>query len=438
MSLVVVSIVILLTAAGYLSAISLSLILVSRSALEERAAAMGRSDGVAWLLTHQDAVRLSVSLVRTGCRVAVFAFVLIRVVGGTGEDVTLEAKHLAIAGLITVFVLWFVTVVLASALARHTAAGLIAHALPLIRLLGTVLMPVTRLFAFVDEAVRRLSGANLREEDDEVQADLLRRIEDDEREGRIDQKAAEMLENLVEFNTTFVSEVMTPRTRIDGLQYTDELNDIRDFIAHVGHSRIPVYRENLDNVIGILYVKDLIPYLGVDPPRFRLEPILRQPIIVPETKPVSDLLRDFQRGEVHMAVVIDEYGGTAGLVTIEDVLEEIVGEIQDEHDTEDLEEPSIETIDEHASVVAGNFRIDELNERLGLDLPADDYDTVAGFMLATLGRVPATGESFNTEHARFTTLAASPTQIERVRIELLREGSTCEVAGVQTDDGEAP
>jgi len=434
MSLVLLAIVLLLTAAGYLSALSLSLILVSRSALEERAAALGRSESVIWLLAHQDAARLAVSLVRTGCRVAVFAFVLVHLAGGTGEGVILEPVHLVLAGLITICLLWLVTVVLASALARHAAAGLLAHGLPIIRLLGLMFMPLTRLFAFVDEAVRRLSGANLREEEDEVQADLLRRIEDDEREGRIDQQAAELLENIVEFNSTFVSEVMTPRTRIDGLEYTDELNDIRDFIAHVGHSRIPVYRGNLDSVIGILYVKDLIPYLGVNPPRFRLEPILRQPIIIPETKPVSDLLKDFQRGEVHMAVVIDEYGGTAGLVTIEDVLEEIVGEIQDEHDTEDLEDPSIETIDEHASVVAGNFRIDELNERLGLELPEDDYDTVAGFVLATLGRVPTAGESFDTEHARFTTLAASPTQIERVRVELLHAGNNGEAVPSQAEE----
>ncbi|MHC4710518.1 MAG: hemolysin family protein [Planctomycetota bacterium] len=230
-----------------------------------------------------------------------------------------------------------------------------------------------------------------------------------------------MLENVVEFTSTDVAEIMTPRTDIDGIELTNDLAAIRTFISEVGHSRIPVYKENLDHVIGILYVKDLIPYLGQDANNFTLEALLRQPIIVPETKPVRELLADFQKSEVHMAIVIDEYGGTEGLVTIEDVLEEIVGEIRDEHEPAGEEEPSLVSIDATHAEVDGRYHIDDLNERLGLRIPEDDdFDTVGGFVLAQLGHVPSEGEMFESHDARFTALATAPTHVQRVAIELLR------------------
>ena len=150
--------------------------------------------------------------------------------------------------------------------------------------------------------------------------------------------------------------------------------------------------------------------------------MLRRPIRIPETKPVGDLLRDFQQSEVHMAIVIDEYGGTAGLVTIEDVLEEIVGEIQDEHDSEDEEPLTLDEVFEGRWELDGRYHIDDLNEELELDLPEDeDYDTVAGFMLAKLGRVPEAGDSFDMHGCRFQVVSAAPTHIERVGIERLDE-----------------
>ncbi|MHC4381381.1 MAG: hemolysin family protein, partial [Planctomycetota bacterium] len=297
---------------------------------------------------------------------------------------------------------------------------LVARGLPIVRAMTWLCFPLTKAVSFIDEAVRRLSGANLREQE-EREAELLRSIEETQREGGLDEEAASMLENVVEFTSTDVAEIMTPRTDIDGIEVTDDLAAIRSFISEVGHSRIPVYKENLDHVIGILYVKDLIPYLGQDANNFTLETLLRQPIIVPETKPVRELLADFQKSEVHMAIVIDEYGGTEGLVTIEDVLEEIVGEIRDEHEPAGEEEPSLVSIDETHAEVDGRYHIDDLNERLGLRIPEDDdFDTVGGFVLAQLGHVPSEGETFESHDARFTALATAPTHVRRVAIELLR------------------
>jgi putative hemolysin len=408
-----------LVAATWLSAVKLALLQLSPAALTQHLEARGKGRAARWFSTRFDSAIFAVSLLRTVARIAFFALLVAETVELGSDQTTLVWTDLLIAGAIAVPLLWVFTTVLSAALARYAAPGIVAKGLPAIRFLTLVCLPLTTAVSFIDEAVRRLSGANLLAHD-EHEADLLRSIEETQREGGLDEEAASMLENVVEFTSTDVAEIMTPRTDIDGIELTSDLADIRSFIAEVGHSRIPVYKENLDHVIGILYVKDLIPYLGQDADNFTLEPLLRQPIIVPETKPVRELLADFQKSEVHMAIVIDEYGGTEGLVTIEDVLEEIVGEIRDEHDPADEEEPSLVTIDDTHAEVDGRYHIDDLNERLGLRLPEDgDFDTVGGFVLAQLGHVPNAGETFESHDAKFTALATAPTHVQRIGIELL-------------------
>jgi CBS domain containing-hemolysin-like protein len=409
-----------LVTATWLAALKLALLQLSRSTAAQQLEARGKPRGARWLSARFDSSIFAVSLLGTVARLAFFALVLPEVVELGPERAALAWPHLLIAGAIAVPLLWIFTSVLAAALARYAAAGLIARGLPLIRAMTWLCFPLTTAVSFIDEAVRRLSGANLRQHE-EREAELLRSIEETQREGGLDEEAASMLENVVEFTSTDVAEIMTPRTDIDGIELSSDLPAIRSFISEVGHSRIPVYKKNLDHVIGILYVKDLIPFLGQDANNFKLEPILRQPIIVPETKPVRELLADFQKSEVHMAIVIDEYGGTEGLVTIEDVLEEIVGEIRDEHEPAGEEEPALVTIDETHAEVDGRYHIDDLNERLGLHLPEDDdFDTVGGFVLAKLGHVPSEGETFESHEARFTALATAPTHVQRVGVELLR------------------
>jgi magnesium and cobalt transporter len=219
----------------------------------------------------------------------------------------------------------------------------------------------------------------------------------------------------VEFRSTAVSSVMTPRTDIVGLSYTDDLDRIRLFLAEAGHSRIPVFEESLDAIIGVLYAKDLVRYVGTTAPEFRLRPLLREPIRVPESKPVRELLVDFQRSEVHLAIVVDEYGGTAGLATIEDVLEEIVGEINDEHDAGSDVAPELKPVGEGRWELPGRYRVDDLNAALDLKVPDDDdYDTVAGFLLKAMGRIPRAGEVHVHEGLRFEIAAATPTAITKV------------------------
>jgi len=410
--------------ATYAAAVGRALIEVSRTGLEARLEGQDRGEQGQWLFANLVHVQLMVGLVRAVLQLTVFAAVLVEMVG-TGEEARLTYGRLAAAVGVTAAILWLTTSVIGSSLARHAAEALVAGALPLLRGLTFVCLPLTRALGFVDEAVRRLTGANLRERDAALEADLLRSIGDSHREGGLDERSAALLENVVEFSSTDVGEVMTPRTDIDGLEYTDDLAVIRSLIAKLGHSRIPIYEENLDHIVGVLYIKDLVPYLGEDATGFQLRPLLRQPILVPETKPVRELLSDFQRSEVHLAMVIDEYGGTAGLVTIEDVLEEIVGEIHDEHDVDLADEPAVQIIDAVCAEADGRYHIDDLNEELGLALPEDEeFDTVAGFVLATLGRVPEVGESFESHSARFSVLAATSTQIQRIAVEILEPALT--------------
>lgn len=215
---------------------------------------------------------------------------------------------------------------------------------------------------------------------------------------------------------------MTPRTDIEAIELTDDLNAVRDQINDHSHSRIPVFHESLDQIVGILYVRDLVRYFGRSAGDFSLRSIVREPLRVPETKPIGELLRDFQRAEVHMAVVVDEYGGTAGLCTIEDVLEEIVGEIHDEHEPQDELPPVMNRVSDTRFEADGRVPIAEVNERLGIGLPEDgDFDTVAGFLLDRFGRVPLKGERDEVPDAVFEILAATPTRIDRIAIILRSE-----------------
>jgi putative hemolysin len=406
-----------LALASCLSAINLALLSVSRAAIERRLEETGRAPRAAWLARHRREAVMSTALLRTAARMAFFVLILAQI-PGVFTDATAWGR-LAIAGSLAVIVLWLVSTVISAAVAQYAGVALLTRSLLVVQAITFLCYPLNRVGSFLDEIVRRLTGAHLQQE--EIEAELLRSIEETQRQGGLDFTAATILENVVEFTSTEVSEIMTPRTDVQGIRLTDDLNAVRAAVLEAGHSRIPVYRENLDQIAGILYAKDLIPFLGVAADDFHLEPLLRRPIVVPESKPVRELLAEFQKSEVHMAIVIDEYGGTAGLVTIEDVLEEIVGEIRDEHEPEDEDEPELVILDDAHAEVDGRFHIDDLNDRLGLSLPEDDdYETIGGYLLANLGHVPVVGETFESHNARFITTEATPTHVVRVAIELLQ------------------
>jgi CBS domain containing-hemolysin-like protein len=227
-----------------------------------------------------------------------------------------------------------------------------------------------------------------------------------------------MIASVMEFRDKDVAEIMTPRTEIIAMPTTATLFEAKETIVREGHSRIPVYGENIDDILGVLYAKDLLNCDEREP--FDPTEVMRKVPFVPETKRIPDLLKELREKKVHLAIVVDEYGGTAGLVTIEDIIEEIVGEISDEYET--AEPAPIRRLDERTLEVDARVHIDELNEELHIELPEDkDYDTVGGFMFSEMGKVPAVGEELRYRNVRFKVLDAEARKINRLRVELLVE-----------------
>ena len=223
-------------------------------------------------------------------------------------------------------------------------------------------------------------------------------VETGSEQGGIEEEEKEMIHGVIELGDKRVHEVMVPRIGIRAVNVDDTLDEVLDMIVRAGHSRLPVFEDNLDNIVGILYAKDLLPYLkgnGRGNGQIDIRQLVRAPVYVPESKPVDDLLHEMQAAKRHIAIVVDEYGGTAGLVTMEDVVEEIVGEIQDEYDTEESSIEDISTDEEQAFRLDGRVSMDDLRDLF--DLPDDDepdedaYDTVGGLIVHRVGRIPLPG-----------------------------------------------
>ncbi len=275
----------------------------------------------------------------------------------------------------------------------------------------------------VDTLGHRLVGREPSVTTEETIENEIRSIVDEgHREGLIEEDAREMIEGIIELGDANVAHVMTPRTDLMTMAAASDLPTALQMIIDSGHTRIPVFEKNRDDIVGVVYAKDLLPELA-KPPEDRIKQvktIAREPYFVPETKPVDALLNEFQRTGNHMAVVLDEYGGVSGVVTIEDVLEEIVGEIVDEYDEALVE--GIRKIDENSANVLARVHVDEINDRLGTNLDEDgDFDTIGGFVFSTLGRVPGVGDTVEPENSnvRITVVEVSKRRIEKVKIEIL-------------------
>jgi CBS domain containing-hemolysin-like protein len=228
----------------------------------------------------------------------------------------------------------------------------------------------------------------------------------------IERDERRLLQSIVDFGDTLVREVMTPRPDIVAIPVEATLDELRALFREQEYSRIPVYKENLDNILGIVFVKDLIHLSDSEGSRQPIAGLVRPVTVVPETKRVPELLREFQRNRVQMAIVVDEYGGTAGLVTLEDLLEEIVGEIRDEYDVET--EPVVDE-GNGSWVFSAKVNIEEVRERLGVEIEPEGFETVGGYVLTRVGRVPAAGETFELDGLHVEVLEAERRRIHKVR-----------------------
>jgi len=234
-----------------------------------------------------------------------------------------------------------------------------------------------------------------------------------------------LLQSIVEFSDTLVREVMTPRPDIVAITEDARIADLRALFGDQEYSRIPVYKENLDNILGVIFVKDLIRLAGDWKDSDSILPLLRPATFVPETKRVSDLLKEFQRKQVQLAIVVDEYGGTAGLATLEDLLEEIVGEIRDEYD---VEAETVVDVGQGTYVFSGKANFDEVRERLHVEIEPEGFETVGGYVLTRVGRVPSVGETFELDG-----LVVEVVEAERRRIHRVRIRRAAPVASVETE-----
>lgn len=261
----------------------------------------------------------------------------------------------------------------------------------LIRVLSALMRPFMKLCDFISDGIMRLFGNDPKALDETVtEEEILHMVGEGEELGVIEETERDMITNILDFNDTTVSEVMTHRTDICAVSESATIEDVTSVAAEEGFSRLPVYREDIDAIAGICYAKDFLPYVGKPVPSFiHLRDMLRPAYFIPESKKCSQLFREFQERRIQIAVVVDEYGGTAGLITLEDLIESILGNIQDEYDNEAEE---IFRVSENEFTVDGTTSIDEISDLTGVELPEGDYDTIAGLVTDLLGRIPKEGE----------------------------------------------
>ncbi|HEY1011213.1 MAG TPA: hemolysin family protein [Herpetosiphonaceae bacterium] len=314
----------------------------------------------------------------------------------------------ALLGLLVVWLTLGTTLPKSLATAHPDGTGLlVARPMGLLLLL---IAPVNWTLSLLARPIGMMTGANPQLVTEE---ELKLLVNVGEEEGVIEAEEREMIEGIFEFSDTVVREVMVPRIDIVAVPATASLDEALALVLGAGHSRLPVYQDSVDHVVGVLYAKDLLPVLRDNRRDQPLSALVRPAYFVPDTMKVDDLMRALQSRKVHIALIVDEYGGTAGLVTIEDLLEEIVGEIQDEYD---VEEPPIQEVGAGAWLFNSRISLDEVNDLAGLHLANEDVDSLGGYVASILGTIPKVGDSITAEGATIEVLAVHGLRPERLKI----------------------
>lgn len=390
----------------------------SRARLEEQLKRRSRSQWLERFPGKKLPLLLACATMETA---AIVAMVLAVAHGFAADDVS-DGWHrnvpafLVSCGLLVVFGM---TVPLAAA--RYVGERFLSHTLPILYVLLIALWPIIQILSVIDRFARKAAGARDNANGtptEQAEQEIMDIVSEREQQGLVDEQEKNMIESVLEFHDANVAEIMTPRTDMVGVPADETIETVRDLVKKTGHSRFPVYEESIDHILGVLYVKDL---LLLEPGKeLDIRKIVRKVPFIPDSKPLRELLRQLQDEKVHLAIVLDEYGGTAGLVTIEDIVEELVGEITDEHDRAQPE--PICRIDDDTVEIDARLHIDDLNEELDVDIPeSEDYETVGGFVFATLGKIPRTGEEFAHDNLHIHVLDAEERKINRLRVHVNRE-----------------
>jgi putative hemolysin len=303
-------------------------------------------------------------------------------------------------------------------LGKRYSLEIAARSMWLVQGLGFLLAPVVWPLAGLGGLLARRLGAESGAAGPYWTPDEISRITNDAHAKRLGERGEDLLLSIIEFSDTVIREIMVPRTEMVAMPITSSREEVHQIVLEAGHSRVPIYDETIDNIVGVLHVKDLfvaqLRGKNLQAP-FDLKRLLRSTFYVPEVMKISELLREFQRRKTHMAIVVDEYGGTAGVVTLEDIIEEIVGEIQDEYD---VEEKQFRVLGENKIIADGRVSIWDLEEALQVEFPSDaDYETLAGFLMSRTGSLPETGMVITWNNLRFTVKEANEKRIGMVEIE---------------------
>ncbi len=377
---------------------------LSRSSLERSKEKGNRTAGkILRIYQPKQKLHLAVSIAKSLATLLATLMLILLVLNLCPGEGLYESVGLAVAVVVALFTFFFAEEVFPRRIVRGGNNSL-PKVTSLIYIFYMLLLPLTNLlyrFSPKEQELREIKEEELKSI-----------VEAESEEGVIEKVEKEMISKIFEFSETSVKEVMVPRIDMVCAEVSVGLQELVDLISQAGHSRIPVYKETVDNIQGVIYAKDLLPILGKTE-QWDIRKVMREPYFVPENKKIDEMLREFKAKKIHIAVVVDEYGGTAGLVTLEDLIEEIVGEIQDEYDTE---EQLYRWVDKETLLADAKIDIHDLNELLGTDLPRNGFETLGGFIYNHLGSIPQEGETIEIKNLQMSIQEVNGQRIAKVRI----------------------
>ncbi|MFQ6097456.1 MAG: hemolysin family protein [Armatimonadota bacterium] len=408
----------------FLSLSEASLVAVSRVRLRKLADEGDRRAEVVHNLVTSSDTYLTAIIVAITVFLMLVAHLVTRIVVIACPDAAQQRVWLPVASAsVLAFILIFCELTPKSFAKHHPVSVALRVGRPVYWLTRALDWPVRGLTAVATAIIRALGGRVTRRHRPITPEDIQAAAEVGEREGTVDPAERQMIRRIIRFGEAAIREIMVPRVDIVALEASVGADDVLKTAEETGFSRIPVYDDTIDDIVGIVYVNDVLARFAEGQPNVTAREVAREAYHVPEAKKIDEVLRDMQRRQVHMAVVMDEYGGTLGLVTIEDILEEIVGEIRDEHD---VEEPHYRSIGPGEYLVDAGVQVQEANERLGLTIPEGDYETIGGFVFDQEGRVPDRGERISLEGADLIVEDCDQQRINTVRI--VKRSPTAETA----------
>lgn len=321
-----------------------------------------------------------------------------------------------VTGIMTVLILIFGEIT-PKIMAKNNSKGFSKLVIAPMYYFGVIMKPIVKVLMWTSILIGRILGVEVKTENIMfTEEDLISFVNVGEAEGIIEEEEKEMIHSIVGLGETNAKEIMTPRTSMFAVEGNKTLDDIWDEMIEAGFSRIPVYEDTIDNIIGVLYTKDVLNYLKEHSTGTQIKELVREAYFVPETKSIIEILQEFKSKKVHIALVLDEYGGIGGILTIEDLLEEIVGEIRDEFDNE--EEESIKEIDDNRYEVDAMLDIETINKNLNIDLPiSEDYESLGGLIMSELGKIPAIGDVVDFQNVRLVVVEVEKMRVSKVEIQ---------------------